>query len=208
MSEPRDRAIGSLLGLAVGDAVGTTLEFRKRDSYAPLADMVGGGPFRLRAGQWTDDTAMALCLADSLIAHDSLDARDLMNRFVNWWRYGTNSCTGTCFDIGTTVSGALAKFELSGEPLSGPTDPMSAGNGSLMRLAPVAIRWHRQSEAAGAAAREQSRTTHGANASVEACAFYCRLILEAIDGAPITHILKPRQWRMTPISTRSRAAAT
>lgn len=63
-----DRAIGCLLGLAVGDALGTTLEFTRRDAHPPLTDMVGGGPFRLQPGEWTDDTSMALCLADSLIA--------------------------------------------------------------------------------------------------------------------------------------------
>src|SRR5262245_16117642 len=96
----RDRAVGALLGLAIGDAVGTTLEFTERHAMGPLSDMVGGGPFRLEAGQWTDDTAMALCLADSLIAHRPVDELDLMRRFCRWWRRGENSCTGTCFDIG------------------------------------------------------------------------------------------------------------
>ena len=73
-----DRAIGALLGLAAGDAVGTSLEFKTRDSYPPLTDMVGGGPFGLKAGQWTDDTAMALALADSLTANDGLNEADLM----------------------------------------------------------------------------------------------------------------------------------
>ena len=66
----KDRALGALVGLAVGDAVGTTLEFADRDSMPVLTDMVGGGPFGLEPGEWTDDTSMALCLADSLIAND------------------------------------------------------------------------------------------------------------------------------------------
>ena len=57
---------GCMVGLAVGDAVGTTVEFRPRDSFPPVTDMVGGGPFGLNPGEWTDDTSMALCLADSL----------------------------------------------------------------------------------------------------------------------------------------------
>jgi len=61
-----DRYLGSLLGLAVGDALGTTLEFRRPGSFAPIEDLVGGGPFGLLPGQWTDDTAMALCLVESL----------------------------------------------------------------------------------------------------------------------------------------------
>jgi ADP-ribosyl-[dinitrogen reductase] hydrolase len=138
----RDRAAGALVGLAVGDALGTALEFSERDTDAPLTGMVGGGPFGLRPGEWTDDTAMALCLADSLLARRGLDQRDLIARFVRWWRAGENSCTGTCFDIGGTTRRALAVFERTGNPVAGSTNPQSAGNGSLMRLAPVAIYWH------------------------------------------------------------------
>ena len=203
--QPRDRAIGALIGLAVGDAVGTTLEFSSRDTYEPLTDMVGGGPFRLEPGQWTDDTAMALCLADSLLAHDDLDLHDLMARFTNWRQYGANSCTGTCFDIGNTVRAALDRFERTGNPLAGSTDPYSAGNGSLMRLSPVAARWHRQSDRAEAAAREQSRTTHGTGACLEACALFARLLVEAINGAPKADILAPRRWH--PDSSIDRIAS-
>jgi ADP-ribosyl-[dinitrogen reductase] hydrolase len=77
-----DRARGALLGLAVGDALGTTLEFSRRDTLPHHTEMTGGGPFRLRPGQWTDDTSMALALADSLIQHPVLQPRDLMDRFV------------------------------------------------------------------------------------------------------------------------------
>jgi len=88
----RDRAVGALLGLAVGDAVGTTLEFMSRDMYAPLTDMIGGGPFGLAPGDWTDDTSKALALAESLIADPRLDVRDLAARFVRWRDQGENSC--------------------------------------------------------------------------------------------------------------------
>ena len=133
MEVTRDKAIGALLGLAVGDAVGTTLEFKGRDTYHPLTGMVGGGPFNLSPGQWTDDTSMALCLADSLLACGKVDQRDLIKRFVRWQREGENSCTGRCFDIGSTVGNALVKFELYGNPVAGSTHPRAAGNGSLMR---------------------------------------------------------------------------
>lgn len=135
----RDRARGALLGLAAGDAVGTTLEFRSRDSYEPLTDMIGGGPFELKPGEWTDDTSMALALADSLAVTGEFEAEDLMQRFVRWWREGEYSVTGQCFDIGITTSRALARFEGDGNPYAGSRDPGAAGNGSLMRLAPVAI---------------------------------------------------------------------
>ena len=102
-----DRALGAFLGLAVGDAVGTTLEFCSRDTQPHLEDMVGGGPFDLPAGAWTDDTAMALALADSLVESKTLDCRDLMDRFVKWWRDGDYSWSGDCFDIGNTTCQAL-----------------------------------------------------------------------------------------------------
>jgi ADP-ribosyl-[dinitrogen reductase] hydrolase len=124
------RYAGSLAGLASGDAVGTTVEFRSRGTFPPVTDMVGGGPFGLAPGQWTDDTSMALCLAESLLGKNGFDARDQMGRYLNWWTWGYLSSTGECFDIGMTVRGALERFQRTGEPYSGSTDPHAAGNGS------------------------------------------------------------------------------
>jgi ADP-ribosyl-[dinitrogen reductase] hydrolase len=150
----RDRAVGALLGLAVGDAIGTTLEFKSRDTYPLLTDMIGGGPCGLKRGQWTDDTAMALALADSLAACGGIDEQDMLARFVDWWRRGTYSCTGSCFDIGGTTAQALRRWETTKADHCGSTDPASAGNGSLMRLSPVAIRfWKDRPALRDAAAR-------------------------------------------------------
>src|SRR5690348_11419095 len=101
-----DRYRGALVGLAVGDAVGTTLEFATPGTFEPITDMVGGGPFELLPGQWTDDTSMALCLAESLLHCGGHDPRDQMQRYVRWWREGHLSSTGRCFDIGRTVASA------------------------------------------------------------------------------------------------------
>ena len=188
----RDRELGCLLGLAVGDAVGTTLEFKARDSGPPLTDMVGGGPFGLKAGQWTDDTAMALALADSLIEHPALDERDLLDRFVRWWKEGDYSCTGACFDIGITTSQALSRWQRSGNPKSGSTDPYSAGNGSLMRLAPVAVRWRTDREVLREVAARQSETTHGAPEAVDACIAYAEILADAIAGRRRSEVLASR----------------
>lgn len=79
----KDRFQGCLLGLAAGDALGTTMEFMLRGSFEPLKDMVGGGPFSHRPGEWTDDTSMALCLAESLVGNDGFDARDQVERYCN-----------------------------------------------------------------------------------------------------------------------------
>lgn len=179
----RDRARGALLGLAAGDAVGTTLEFRSRDSYEPLTDMIGGGPFELKPGEWTDDTSMALALADSLAVTGEFEAEDLMQRFVRWWREGEYSVTGQCFDIGITTSRALARFEGDGNPYAGSRDPGAAGNGSLMRLAPVAI-WGvgRDGIDMRDVARRQSETTHAAPACLDACEAAALLLRALIDG--------------------------
>jgi ADP-ribosyl-[dinitrogen reductase] hydrolase len=185
----QDRSRGALLGLAVGDAIGTTLEFARRDSKPPVTGMVGGGPFQLKPGQWTDDTAMALALADSLLANPNLDATDLMRRFVAWHRKGEYSCTGRCFDIGVTTRQALARFEQDGNPFAGSRDPMSAGNGSLMRLSPVAIRhWQDRAALADVAAR-QSQTTHAALEAVAACVAFADMLADAIAGQSKTEVL-------------------
>jgi ADP-ribosyl-[dinitrogen reductase] hydrolase len=191
LAAQRDRAIGALLGLAVGDALGTTLEFKTRDSYPPLTEMVGGGPFGLQPGQWTDDTAMALALADSLSSCGEVDAGDLMQRFVAWRRNGAYSCTGACFDIGVTTSQALSRYERSGDPFAGSQDPRTAGNGSLMRLAPVAIRYWGDQERVRRAAIDQSRTTHAAPEAVSACAAYADMLAQAIAGRPRHEVLAP-----------------
>jgi len=192
--EVLDRAQGALTGLVLGDALGTTLEFSTRDTLPPVTDLVGGGPFDLAPGQWTDDTSMALCLADSLLARNGLDARDLVERFCRWQEEGYNSVTGDCFDIGVTTCEALRSYRATGEPLSGSTDPGSAGNGSLMRLAPVAIRWWHDRAAAVEAARLQSRTTHGAPQAVEACALFAGLLVDAIGGVPKESVLRATDW--------------
>ncbi len=189
-----DNGLGALLGLAVGDALGTTLEFSARDSGPPLTDMVGGGPFALEPGQWTDDTAMALALAETLAGNNVFHPQACMNRFVNWYRRGAHSCTGTCFDIGITTRTALTVAEETGEPFSGPTNSRSAGNGSLMRLSPVALwGWDRDAALVAQVARDQSRLTHGADECLAACEGFAALLVRAIRGEPKAQLLAPHR---------------
>lgn len=158
-----DAAIGMLLGLAVGDALGTTLEFTARDSSPSVTDIVGGGPFSLEAGVWTDDTSMALCLGESLLHCKGWKADDCARRFVRWREEGYMSPTGTCFDIGNTVNAALDRFVRDGDPYAGDTNPNSAGNGGIMRLAPAVIAHHRDAIAAVDVSVLQSQITHAAD---------------------------------------------
>ena len=177
-----DRFRGCLLGLAVGDAVGTTVEFRPRGTFEPLADMVGGGPFHLAPGQWTDDTSMALCLATSLVERDGFDADDQMRRYCRWADAGYMSPTGTCFDIGSTVASALRRYRVDGKPYAGTADPNAAGNGSIMRLAPIPIFFFPDLDAVERFAGESSLTTHGAKECVDACRLLARITCRALLG--------------------------
>ena len=180
-----DRALGALVGLAVGDAVGTTLEFRPRGSDPPLTDMVGGGPFRMPPGGWTDDTSMALGLADSLVELGRFDGADIMRRWLRWMRQGAYSHTGTCFDIGNQTAAALQRFERDGS-LPQPTD--AAGNGAIMRLAPVvlfALREppeRRRMVAAELAAR-QARLTHNSEEAAATAEAMAGLLHDLLHGA-------------------------
>jgi ADP-ribosyl-[dinitrogen reductase] hydrolase len=129
-------------------SLGTTLEFKPPGTFRPLTDMAGGGPFNLQPGQWTDDTSMALCLAESLVRTRGFDPKDQMDRYCRWWQEGHLSSTGRCFDIGLTVSAALSKYTETGDPFSGSVDRRTAGNGSLMRLVPVPLAYRANPELA------------------------------------------------------------
>ena len=208
-----NRFRGSLLGLAAADAVGTTLEFKAPGSFKPIADMVGGGPFGLLPGQWTDDTSMALCLAESLVQKRGFDARDQMERYLRWFREGYWSSTGCCFDIGNTVRGALQRFLQTDEPFAGSTDPYSAGNGSIMRLAPIPMFFVEDPLQALEMSGESSRTTHGAETAVSACRYFGGLILGALQGFDKAQLLAPHYtpvpgyWLQHPLHPEITAVA-
>ncbi len=207
----RSRFRGALLGLASGDALGTTLEFMPRDSYSPIEDIVGGGPFQLRPGEWTDDTSMALCLAESLIEKQGFDAFDQMERYCRWRRDGHLSSTGHCFDIGNTIASALDRFEAQRRTVSGPsreamafcgsTDPRTAGNGSLMRLAPVPMHFAEDVDEAIRLSGESSRTTHGAPEAIDACRWFAQLLIRALNADSKESILE-YAWRGEPLADR------
>jgi ADP-ribosyl-[dinitrogen reductase] hydrolase len=208
-----ERYRGALIGLATGDALGATLEFKPPGTFEPISDMVGGGPFKLDPGQWTDDTSMALCLAESLIECNGFDPIDQLSRYLRWKRDGHHSSIGRCFDIGDTVLAALARFERYSEPWSGSTEEHSAGNGSLMRLAPVPLFFAADAETAIARAADSSRTTHGAWDAIDACRYFAGLIVGAIDGRTKDELLAPSftpidgLWDREPLAPKIRDIA-
>jgi ADP-ribosylglycohydrolase len=184
-----DRYRGCLLGLAAGDALGTTLEFQDPGEFTPITDMVGGGPFDLKPGEWTDDTSMALCLAESLVTQREFDPVHQLETYLRWYRDGHLSVKGRCFDIGITTAGALRRFEQTRQQFPGSTDPGAAGNGSLMRLAPTPLAFAGKPDVAIYMAGQSSRTTHGAPECVDSCRYFAGLLLAAVNGLPKDAIL-------------------
>lgn len=186
-----DRYRGCMLGLAIGDALGTTLEFSSRSDNEDHTEIIGEGPFSLKPGQWTDDTSMALCLAYSLLEKNLFDSHHQMQLYTQWWQQGLFSSTGECFDIGSTTALALSNFLKTGEAYSGSTDENTAGNGSLMRLAPVPLFYASTPSEAIKKSGESSKTTHGAIQAVDACRYYAGLIIGALLGHSKDQLLKP-----------------
>lgn len=177
-----NKARGALIGLAVGDAVGTTLEFKQPGTFTPITGMQGGGPFHLAAGQWTDDTSMALCMAESLIEQREFVPANHLKKYVQWFRNGHLSSTGDCFDIGNTVANALHHYQKTRNDYCGSTDPHTAGNGSIMRLAPIPLFYHADAALCIERSGLSSCTTHAAEEAVDACRYMGGLLWGALHG--------------------------
>ncbi len=178
------RVRGSLLGLAVGDALGAPVEFTFPGRFVPVTGMRGGGRFRLPAGYWTDDTSMALCLAESLIACRGFDAADQLERYAQWLFEGRNSSRKHAFGVGQTTLQALSAYRRTKDATTcGRVQERSAGNGSLMRLAPVPLFYRDSTEQTLSRSGEASRLTHALPVCVDACRLLGGLIHQALRGA-------------------------
>jgi ADP-ribosyl-[dinitrogen reductase] hydrolase len=189
----QDRCRGALIGLAVGDALGAAVEFSLPGSFTPVTGFRSGGPHGLRAGEWTDDTSMGLALADS-IASVGWDLNDQASRYVEWWKNGKYSVNGRCFDIGITTRNALSNFLATGDALaSGETSERASGNGSIMRLAPVPIRYAGlypdRIEKLSRLAEESSLPTHASEQCRSACRFLAIVLAALIHGEDRAAIL-------------------
>jgi ADP-ribosylglycohydrolase len=189
------RIRGSLLGLACGDALGAALEFKSPGTFEPIDDMVGGGILGLGPGEWTDDTSMALCLADSLTSCHGFDADDQMCRYVRWSRDGYMGVNGSCVDIGIQTRQHLSEFERAGRVGTLRVDPEQAGNGSIMRLAPVPLAYRGDMERAIEFSGRSSATTHPAPRTVDACRYLGALIAAAAGETPKMELLDESFWR-------------
>ena len=173
---------GSLLGLAIGDALGAPLEFTKPGTFPPIKDFHGGGMFKLNAGEWTDDTSMALCLAESLTSCNGFDAKDQMETYWKWLAEGHLSVRDKAVGVGKTTMRALFEYKKSGNPYSSVTNPKSAGNGCIMRLAPVPLFYADDPLKAIQMSGESSRTTHALQVTIDACKYFGGLIWGALNG--------------------------
>ena len=189
---------GALIGLAIGDALGAAVEFRSPGSFAPVTGYRSGGPHGLKAGEWTDDTSMALALAES-IATAGWDLNDQADRYVEWWRTGKYSVNGRCFDIGITTRSALANYVASQNALtSGDRSDRASGNGSIMRLAPVPIRFVHlypdRVDELSRLAEESSLPTHASDQCVAACRYLATVLAALIHGEDRDEVLSP-DWK-------------
>ncbi|MEW6010338.1 MAG: ADP-ribosylglycohydrolase family protein [Euryarchaeota archaeon] len=189
--ETQDRMYGSLLGLAVGDALGAPVEFNAPGSFKEVTGFREGGSHNLKAGEWSDDTSLALALAKSLIDSKGFDPQDQMERYLAWYQEGYLSVNGECFDIGNTTREALEHFADTQEPYSGPDHKYSAGNGSLMRIAPIPIYFFSKKEEVLKYARLSSCTTHKHPLVVECCTYFAHLLWRALLGEDKDKLLSP-----------------
>ncbi|WP_218147412.1 ADP-ribosylglycohydrolase family protein [Duganella sp. CF517] len=200
-----DRSRGALLGLMLGDALGMPLEFSKRDTKH-VSDLEKGGPFNLERGYWTDDSSLAFCTAYSLSKCVGFDARHMMECYSLWYRYGAFSSTEECFDIGNATRQAIENYLRTGEPYSGSAHPKTAGNGSLMRLAPIPIFYSDDFQRTVHFAAESSKLTHKAVEAVDACRYFAALLYGALNGESKGKILDglyapaPDYWDQHPLT--------
>jgi ADP-ribosylglycohydrolase len=199
----RERFLGALLGLAVGDAVAAPTQYRRAGRFTPVGDLLGGGPFDLPRGAWSDDTAMALCLAESLLESGGFDARDQVARYRRWQQQGYLSATGQCLGISAATARALARAQWRRQSFSGSHDPEALDPETLSRVTPVVMYFFADAEAAATQAAEAARTTCQAPAVLNACGAFARALHAALSGAAKREILAAAEALLGQISRPS-----
>jgi len=176
----RSRSIGAFVGLAIGDALGAPIQFKRRDTYEHVSGYTAGGTYQLEPGYWTDDTSMALCLAETLLSKRNYDPVDFGDRLVRWVDEGYNSSLPKCFDIGQTTLRAIGAYRRYGHDDCGVTGEWAGGNGSIMRLAPVPIFYQEFGEFAEQVSVTQGILTHNHEVPNDGCRLLSKIIVEGI----------------------------
>jgi len=187
----RERFLGSLLGLAVGDALAAATQYRKPGTFTAIGDLIGGGPFEMPRGAWTDDTAMALCLAESLLEREGFDARDQVERYTRWRQQGHLSSTGQCVGITASTVKALSMAQWRRQMFSGSHDPNQLDPEVLSRVAPVVAFYFAAPAQAIQLAADSARTTCQAPAAVDSCRLLAAMVYSALAGRPREQVLRP-----------------
>ena len=207
---PQSRATACLVGLAIGDALGAPVEFKEPGEFTPVTDYRFSYVWHIPAGYYTDDASMALCLADSILARNIVDPQDLLERFARWYQHGENSSTGRCFDIGNTTRTSIVRFIRDKVYTPAPNAHDQSGNGGIMRLAPVAIRWWHNTRMAEQMAALQSQTTHGSDECISCAQELAFLLTRAIQGQAVLQELKEKMYSISvaSINNSGRASST
>jgi ADP-ribosyl-[dinitrogen reductase] hydrolase len=205
-SNLRGRFLGALIGLATGDAVAAATQYRRPGSFAPVGDMLGGGPFDLPRGAWSDDTAMALCLADSLLERNGFDARDQMERYRRWQQQGYLSATGQCVGITANTARAIAMAQWRRQALFGSHDPSQQDPEPLSRVAAAVLFFFATSGEAINQATEAARTTCQAPAVLDSCRALARALYAALTGQPKAIVLERAALSVTPAGSATGTA--
>jgi ADP-ribosyl-[dinitrogen reductase] hydrolase len=198
----RERFQGALMGQAVGDALAVHTQFRKPGSFAPVGDMLGGGPFDLPRGAWTDDTAMALLLAESLLERDGFDAHDQVRRYARWQREGHGSATGQCVGIAANVARSLATAQYKRQPFAGSHDPDQLDKDPLSRVAPVVMFFFADAATAVSRAVEAARVTAQAPLVLDCVRLLAAMLHQALSGREKAAILRPPRETWLGTNTR------
>lgn len=203
----RDRYVGALIGMAAGDALAAATQFRKPGSFTPISDMVGGGPFDLPRGAWSDDTAMALCLAESLLVRGVFDPRDQVQRYVRWQRDGHLSATGQCLGITASVARALGSAQWRRQQYAGSHDPKQLDKEPLLRVVPVVLFHFADLDEAVRRAADAARTTCQAPLVLDACRYFAAVLHAALSGRPRAEVLSSHAASFAAQPLKGRVAA-
>ena len=188
----RDRFQGAMQGLALGDALAAATQYRRPGSFAAVGDLIGGGPFDLPRGAWSDDTAMALCLAESLAERDDFAAADQLARYTRWQREGYLSATGQCLGITAATARALAAAEWPAAARAALPEVATLDPEPLSRVAPVVLHEFADPEQALRHAAESARLTCRSPLVHDACRLLAAMLHAALGGEPLARVLSPR----------------